>query len=349
MPVENAAPAAETKVAQPIPLEDLSEAQHAKWLKTGDLPVKGAKEVKTFDEQPDAKEADQADDAEAADDSGKSASREEVGKYRGDLRPGQLRDLAKKQEAEISRLKAELKQTKNPTERAEIKEEIAEVEAKTEKLRSRPRSSDKNADGTPKYKDWNEYEDDMDKWYDERADIRVNETLSKREQEQTIASQNRKIEQSWNDRTAKARETHDDFDNVALDPEGPGKHISRGSVVDQWILESDLGAEILYHFGSDLPDLLRYAKLSPVAAARELTKLEAKLSGEPEAKTPAPPEPKVTKAPKPASIVGGRGTAAVDEVTKALRDDPTKSEDAMRRFMDAENRANIRERLGPSR
>lgn len=343
MPVENATPAAETvetKVAQPIPLEDLSEAQHAKWLKTGDLPVKGAKEVKTFDEK-DEPEVEK-DATEEAEEPGAAAPKRE--KSAGKLSFAELRARVRELEAQLAKAPK--------AERAEIKEEIAEVEekqAKAEKLRARPRSADKNADGTPKYKDWNEYEDDMDKWYDERADIRVNETLSKREQEQTVASQNRKIEQSWNDRTAKARETHDDFDNVALDPEGPGKHISRGSVVDQWILESDLGAEILYHFGNDLPDLLRYAKLSPVAAARELTKLEAKLSGEPEAKTPAPPEPKVTKAPKPASIVGGRGTAAVDEVTKALRDDPTKSEDAMRRFMDAENRANIRERLGPSR
>lgn len=344
-PVETTAPATEkveSQIAQPVPLEDLSEAQHRKWLETGDLPVKGAKEIKTLDEQPDAKKADAADDAKNADDSGESASREKKGA--GSLTYRELR-------ARVRELEAKLENA-SKSERAEIREEIAELEEpakpKTEKLRARPRSNDQ-ADGKPKYKDWNEYEDDLDKWYDERADLRIAETLSKREQEATIASQNRKIEQSWNDRTAKARETHDDFDDVALDPEGPGKHISRGSVVDQWILESDLGAEILYHFGQNLDDLLRYGKLSPVAAARELTKLEAKLSGEPEAKTPAQPEPKVTKAPKPASIVGGRGTTAVDDVTKALRDDPTKSEDAMRRFMDAENRANIKERLGDRR
>lgn len=356
MPVETPAPVIttpnSTKPAQPVPFEKLSDAQHAKWLKTGELPVQGAKEVKGLDEgdaKPVKADADEAD-TDTGDADAKPAER-----GFGSKRPSELRRIAREQQAEISRLKTQLAGAKGP-ERAEIKEEIAELETaaapKVDKLGPKPRATDKNADGTPKYKDWEAFEDAKDEWVRKDAIQEFESAANKKEQERTIAAQNTKIEQSWAKRTEESRKQHDDFDDVALDPEGPGKHISRGSVVDQWILESDLGAEILYHFGNDLDDLLRYGKLSPVAAARELTKLEAKLTkGTTQDDSDSPPNPpkrevKVTRAPKPASEVGGRGNAAIDDSERALRDDPTKNPDAMKRFMEAENRKDIRERLG---
>ena len=308
----------------PKPLESLGKEQYENWRLTGEIPAEGEKDPK-----PAATEAEKktADDAKPADESGKPAKRET---NPNNLSYKELRNRVKELELQLKdATKAEAR---------EIKEEIAELTeppAKTEKLRARPRASDKNSDGSPKFKDWDAYEDDLDKWYDERNEARVSEILTKRQQEQSIAAQNQKIETSWNQRTEKAREAHEDFDDVALDPDGPGKHISRGSVVDQWILESEHGAEILYHFGKNLPDLLRYGKLSPVQAARELTKLEAQLTGEPAKKTPTPEIIRTTRAPKPASEVGGRGTVTTDEVTKAVADDD------VRAYINAQNRREI--------
>jgi hypothetical protein len=344
-------------LTQPVSLEQLSDAQHAKWLKTGELPIAGAKEVKTLDQGADKVDAD-ADKAKPGDD-GKVDDDAPAQPERGfgSKRPSELRRIAREQQAEIARLKARIAKPAD-ADAAEVEE--VEVPAKADaksaaKATPRPKSTDLDANGKAKYADWEAYEDALLEWNTERVMAKVEESQSKREQERTIAAQNTKIEQSWGKRTEEARKLHEDFDDVALDPDGPGKHISRGSVVDQWILESDLGAEILYHFGSNLDDLLRYGKLSPVAAARELTKLESKLSKSSEqddsasASGPRKSEVKVTKAPRPASEVGGRGTAAVDDVARALADDPTKSEDAMRRFMAAENRKDIAERLGERR
>lgn len=348
MPVETPVPVISdsTKPAQPVPLEKLSDAQHAKWLKTGELPVQGAKEVKGLDEGDDAKPVKAADEA----DTGDADAQPPAKRGFGSMRPSEMRRQLREQSAELERLRAG-KSAKVVED--EVEEVVApKVEAKTAKATPRPKPNDLDDKGKAKYADWEQYEDALLEWSTERTLAKVEEAQSKKEQERTIAAQNTKIEQSWAKRTKESRKQHDDFDDVALDPEGPGKHISRGSVVDQWILESDLGAEILYHFGNDLDDLLRYGKLSPVAAARELTKLEAKLTkGTAQDDSDSPPNPpkrevKVTRAPKPASEVGGRGNAAIDDSERALRDDPTKNPDAMKRFMEAENRKDIRERLG---
>lgn len=341
------------KPARPVPMEKLSDAQHKKWLETGELPVQGAKEVKSLSDgkknEPDAEK----DAAEEVTEPGTETPREKKGV--GSLTYKELRARVRELEAKLA--------DASKDERREIKEEIEELvetapKPKAEKASPRPKAGDQKEDGTPKFATWEEYEDALLEWNTERVLAKADERQTQREQEQTIAVQNRKIEQSWNTRVDKAREQHEDFDDVALAKDGPGKHIARGSVVDQWILDSKHGAEILYHFGNNLPDLLRYSKMNPIQASRELYKLEAGLADSSGASDfddePTPPkkdvkEIKVTKAPKPASEVGGRGTAAGDDVERALRDDPTKNEDAMRRFMAAENAKDIRERLGSRR
>jgi hypothetical protein len=62
------------------------------------------------------------------------------------------------------------------------------------------------------------------------------------------------------------------------------------------IIESEKGAEVLYHLGSHPDEAKRIAMLSPLAAARELGRIEARLS------MPAPRT--TTKAPPPVKPVG---------------------------------------------
>lgn len=68
---------------------------------------------------------------------------------------------------------------------------------------------------------------------------------------------------------------------------------------------SDVGAKLLHHLGTDLDEAARIASLSPVQMARELTRLEFKLS------QPAAPKP-VSKAPAPITPLGSSATNDVD-------------------------------------
>jgi hypothetical protein len=63
-----------------------------------------------------------------------------------------------------------------------------------------------------------------------------------------------------------------------------------------------VGPEILYHLGQNPAEAKRIAQLSPLSQAKEIGKLEDKLSSNPPAK-------KTSSAPAPISPVNGKGTS----------------------------------------
>jgi hypothetical protein len=94
-----------------------------------------------------------------------------------------------------------------------------------------------------------------------------------------------------------------------------------GTVLDGWLIDSDHGAEIMYHYAKNPDELTALLEKPPFAQTRILTKLEDKLAGEVSTeKKETAPAPQVTKAPKPASEVGGRGTAPEDAAFAAAKD-----------------------------
>ena len=259
-------------------------------------------------------------------------------------RPGfnDLRNRVRELEAENQRLKSSPRETER-----EVEPE-PEPEAKApEKLRARPKADDK-VDGKPKYETWEAYEDDLLAWNTEKVLQTIDERSAKQRQEAQIEATNRTIEQSWKTRVDKAREAHADYDDVALGEDGPGKLIGPGSIVDEWLMQSEFGAELLYYFGQHPDELKKFEKVdSPAAARRALVKLEDKLSAPPkESKSEPEPEARVTKTPKPSSEVGGRGTRLPDPVAAAVADG---SDEATRRYIDEQNRRDIRAKFGDRR
>lgn len=266
----------------------------------------------------------------------------------------ELRDRVKAQEDEIKRLKA----PREPEKKAE--EVVEEPEKKPEQLRARPKSDDA-VDGKPKYKDWQAYEDDLLDWNKEKIFKELDERNAKLTKDQQIEAANKTIEQSWRDRVVKSREAHADFDEVALAEEGPGKLITPGSLVDEWIMDSEHGAELLYYFGQHPEELLKFQDVDKNFGAtpttrravvrRVLVRLEDKIATTEKPKSEEPAraerdEPRTTKAPKPASEVGGRGNSLPDPVAAAIADG---SDAATARYIDEMNRREIRQRFGDRR
>ncbi len=102
-----------------------------------------------------------------------------------------------------------------------------------------------------------------------------------------------------NEAFADTRKQHSDFDEVIGQPD---LMISRDMVLA--MAEADDPGAIAYHLGKNKAEAERISKLSPVAQAREIGKLEVKLSAEPKA-----PSKKTTAAPAPIDPVkGGDGT-----------------------------------------
>src|SRR6185436_1228163 len=71
--------------------------------------------------------------------------------------------------------------------------------------------------------------------------------------------------ETWAKREKAAKKAHDDYeevlDSVKFNPADPGVPAAR-----QAMLESELGAEILYHLAKQPAELKRIAALSPVSA-----------------------------------------------------------------------------------
>lgn len=105
------------------------------------------------------------------------------------------------------------------------------------------------------------------------------------------------------------KEAHDDFEDVI---ENVAK-IPISLTVQEAIIESDLGPELMYELAKDPKEFKRICEMKPIQAAKEIGKLESRLS-KPASETP---EKKTTKAPPPVTPVRSRGTAIVKDIYRA--------------------------------
>ena len=105
--------------------------------------------------------------------------------------------------------------------------------------------------------------------------------------------------EAYHEREEDARTKYDDFDQVAYNPS-----LKITTVMAQAIQSSDIGPEVAYHLGTNPKEADRISRLAPLAQAREIGRLEAKLASAP------PVVKKVSGAPAPITPVTPRGTTS---------------------------------------
>lgn len=115
-------------------------------------------------------------------------------------------------------------------------------------------------------------------------------------QHREIQKQRAEIEETFAEREDEARSKYDDFDQVAYNP-----NLRVTDVMAETIKASDLGPDLAYWLGSNPKEADRISRLSPLLQAREIGKIEAKISAE-------PPQKKTTSAPAPIKPVTARAT-----------------------------------------
>jgi hypothetical protein len=122
---------------------------------------------------------------------------------------------------------------------------------------------------------------------------KAEELMYKRQVEQ----QQSQILDAYHDREEEARGKYDDFEQVAYNPNLPITNMMADT-----IRESDLGPDLAYYLGSNPKEADRISKLAPFLQAKELGKLEVKL-------TDSPPTKKTSSAPAPIAPVTARSSA----------------------------------------
>jgi hypothetical protein len=127
------------------------------------------------------------------------------------------------------------------------------------------------------------------------------EALAVHKAEELIAARDRHKRESealyeYQEREEAAREKYNDFEQVAYNP-----NLRVTTVMAEAIRDSDVGADVAYWLGSNPKEAERISRLSDIAQAREIGKIENKLSIDPVVK-------KTTSAPSPISPVTSRSS-----------------------------------------
>lgn len=115
--------------------------------------------------------------------------------------------------------------------------------------------------------------------------------------ERARAEQSDKAREAYDERSEQARERYVDFAQVVENP-----LLTITPPMAEFIYDSDVGPDVAYYLGKNPAKAEQIAQLSPVRAARELSRIEAEIASKPKA-TPS-------KAPEPITPVGTRGKAA---------------------------------------
>lgn len=121
---------------------------------------------------------------------------------------------------------------------------------------------------------------------------KAEELIAQREQ----ARQQAALLESYHEKEEQARDKYEDFEQVAYNP-----NLRITDVMAQTIQASDIGPDLAYYLGSNPKEADRISRLSPYLQAKEIGKIEVKLSDNPPAK-------KTTSAPAPIAPVTARST-----------------------------------------
>lgn len=233
----------------------------------------------------------------------KTPEREADGKFRKPVQP-RIDELTRKareneREAQYWRARAEAKEAKDAEAAKPVKP-------------------------TPdKFTDYNEY---VEALADYKAGEKVDASLKARDTEAEARSKAESFAKSWNERVADAKAKHADYEQVVTSSDVAVKDHVKDAIND-----SDLGPQVIYHLAKfpDIADALN--KMTPLGAAREIGRIEEKLSKapEPEAEAePAEPEAapvrKTSAAPPPAKPIAS-GRASPPNLEKAGMEDYVKA------------------------
>jgi hypothetical protein len=156
------------------------------------------------------------------------------------------------------------------------------------------------AEGKPDPEKFESYADYLEALTDWKVEQREKDREAKARTER-VQSEQQKVAETYKARVSEFEKTHDDFHEVI-----ESSQVVAGPTLVAAILDSDMGPAIAYELAKNEEEFERINSLSPLAAAREIGKLEAKLKSaqeKPAAKT-------TTKAPAPISQVG-KGSAKV--------------------------------------
>jgi hypothetical protein len=220
---------------------------------------------------------------------------------------------AKEQDPEKSKEKLNKRFDKVSKRAKEAEAKAAQLEKELNELRAKanpePQEQKPVGDGKPRaeqFEDAYQYAEALAEWSAEQALLRRDAEEAQRKAQEAEA----KRAEAWNQKLEQARSKLEDFDRIVQ-----SSTVVVSDEIKKAILESDIGAEILYELASDEEYATKIAQMDSVKALKEIGKLEAKLEAKAEKKPKAEKIRETvqsSKAPDPISpLTGGKAGADV--------------------------------------
>lgn len=261
-------------------------------FKTRAVPSEVPKEPEAPSEQPESKPVEQA--AEAPEPEAETPAESKADPDEPDDEAGEATEerkpLPKGVQRKINKLTRRVGEFAE--ENRELKERLAQLEQG--QVQEKPANAKPVAEGKPKLEDF-----DFD--VEAHAEALVEWKLEQKAKQEAIQSRQR----HFSEKEEAFRAEHPDYDEVAKSPDVP---ISRDMVLA--IMDTDNPPAIAYYLGQNVEEAAQIAQMSPLAAARAIGRIEAKLAAP--AQKPAPVLPKkTTTAPPPPKTVSGAGKPQV--------------------------------------
>ena len=179
---------------------------------------------------------------------------------------------------------------------------VRELERALETERfSRQAPVQQEAKGEPKledYDDWGKYAKDVAKWEVNQA----KGEFSKTQHEEVNRVLVMKAHDDFKGRMDEYADKHEDFIDL-VEEVGP---MIRGAALDT-LIESNRGPEIIHHLAKNPEEAEKISRMSPLAAAREIGRIEERLSTKQVKKTTSAPAPVKT-------VTGGSATSSLENM-----------------------------------
>lgn len=156
----------------------------------------------------------------------------------------------------------------------------------------------------PKLDDYEEHEDYIEALTDWKMDEKLKTRDAKNNQDKMKTDQASQVK-SFQDRNREFSETKTDYEETLNDVD----HIKMSLTVQEVIIDSENGPELMYELAKDSEQFEKICKMSPLRAAKALGSFESRMPKK-EATTITT---KTSKAPKPISTVNGKSTKSGEQ------------------------------------
>lgn len=157
--------------------------------------------------------------------------------------------------------------------------------------------------------DWQGFEKAQSRYNIDVAKYEIKQELKVEQQKTAAQTEAQKRVTAFQSKVAEAAKTDPELPQIIANHHIPGPYyVPMTPVMTDAVLESDIGPQLMRYLKNNPDAAIRLSQSSPVAAIKEIGRIEAELTK----KTVVEPPRKISQAPEPPSAVSGGGSMNID-------------------------------------